>query len=111
MAGDDIDAEIWEIDENLIRSELSAGQVAEHLKRRKDLFEARNFERNPPETPKVVGRPIGFAKDAEAKSGMAQRTINEAISRAERLGPDLLAGCHQGIKRIPHRSGSDHPEW
>jgi hypothetical protein len=44
----EIDRQLWEIDENLMRAELSPTEMAEHLARRKELWAA-----NLPETVKT----------------------------------------------------------
>ena len=41
MDCDEIDRELWHIDENLCRAELTEQERGEHLKRRQELFEAR----------------------------------------------------------------------
>lgn len=80
---DDIDAQIWQIDENLMRAELTPAQEADCLKRRKELWERRESGRNPPT---LTGRGnSGFARDVEQRTGKPKRTINEAISRAARI--------------------------
>ena len=38
---DKIDRQLWEIDENLMRADLSPAEMAQHLKRRKELWEER----------------------------------------------------------------------
>ncbi len=37
----DIDRQLWEIDENLMRAELSPTEMAEHLAKRKELWDER----------------------------------------------------------------------
>ncbi|MEO0376543.1 MAG: hypothetical protein AAF329_18355 [Cyanobacteria bacterium P01_A01_bin.17] len=76
-----IDRQLWEIDENLIRSELTATQQAEHLAKRKELWGMRNVAgRIPPTKPQ---HEKGFAHETECQTGVSKRRINEAISRAE----------------------------
>lgn len=38
------DRELWEIDENLVRAELTTAEKREHLKRRKEVWERRQKE-------------------------------------------------------------------
>ena len=44
---DDLHAEIAEIDENLVRNELTALERSEQFRRRKDVYEAIHPERRP----------------------------------------------------------------
>ena len=80
---DALRAELWEIDENLIRSELSPAQQAEHLFRRKEVWEALQSSGNTVPTNK------GFAASSAEVAGLTKRSINEHIARADALGPDL----------------------
>lgn len=77
----DIDRQIWEIDENLMRAELSPTQEAQHLARRKELWETRDNAKTFRETPKP-GRPKRFASETADQTGMDKRTVQLAISRA-----------------------------
>ena len=70
---------IWEIDENLIRSELTATQQAEHLAKRKELWEVRDNAKTFRET---SGRPKGFAGETSEATGVSTRLIQMAVSRA-----------------------------
>lgn len=103
---DDLDAELWEIDENLMRAELTPVQQAEHLKRRKEIWEAKREAENsggttcptrnigyakPPENEK------GFAAETSEKTGVDKRTINRAISRAEKI-PEPIREKIEGTK-------------
>lgn len=90
---DQLRAELWEIDENLIRAELTPAQQADHLSRRKEIWEAlRNSGPSCPSNER--GRPKEFAQDTAARTGEAKRTINRQVARADALGPDikLVAG-------------------
>ena len=99
MKGDDIDRELWHIDENLCRAELTEQERGEHLKRRQELFEARQVAEiqvgkiDPPE--KAVGyksppeQKKGFAADTAAKTGMSKRAINKSIARADKIADDV----------------------
>ena len=99
MKGDDFDRELWHIDENLCRAELTEQERAEHLKRRQELFEARQVAEiqvgkiEPPE--KAVGyksppkQTKGFAANTAAKTGMSKAAINKSIARAEKIPADV----------------------
>jgi hypothetical protein len=84
-------AELAEIDENLLRAELSPAQRAAAVARRKELWEALH-----PETgripPTLGGRGnSSFSSDTEKATGESKRRLNEHLSRADALGPDLHA--------------------
>lgn len=95
---DELDAELAEIDENLIRAELTVLERAEHLLERKELYEARW-----PETKagvaggkaggrgreKIASEIISFAIDTAAKTGVSERTIQQEVQIAEKLANDV----------------------
>lgn len=91
IADDDrLENELREIDENLCRAELTPAQRAYAIKRRKEIWEARN-----PEGGKTVSTPggeqkVGFASDTAEATGQTKQSINQHVSRAEALGDDLL---------------------
>ncbi|WP_147393068.1 hypothetical protein [Paracoccus siganidrum] len=74
-------------DENLMRSELTPTQEAEHLAKRKELWEARQSGQIVPiESKRDDGRghrPTAFASETAEATGVDKRTINRAVSRAE----------------------------
>lgn len=43
VVDDDIDAQLWEIDENLARAELTPAEIASHMARRKELVEQKTW--------------------------------------------------------------------
>jgi len=86
MDADQIDRQIWEIDENLMRSELTPTQKAEHLAKRKELWEARNSVASCNTTP---GRPKRFDTETAEKTGVNRSTVNRAISRANGVSEEV----------------------
>lgn len=96
----ELDRQLWEIDENLMRAELTPTQEAEHLRRRKELWEQRGALALTGETAPNTGRksadigpgrPRGFAAETAAATGRAKSVINQAIRRAEQIVPEALA--------------------
>lgn len=84
---DQLRAELWEIDENLVRAELSPAQQAEHLSRRKDIWEA--IQNSATICRENRGRPEGFASETAKAAGIDKRTVQRDVARADALGPDL----------------------
>jgi len=92
-----------EIDENLARAELSPAERAAHIYRRAELWEKKrkvqkeeSNGQNLADTLKVSkrgrvgeGRPKQFAAETAAIAKTSKSAVNQDISRAEKLGPDL----------------------
>lgn len=81
---DEIDRQLWEIDENLMRSELTPTQMAEHLAKRKELWEAREVSGQVVSKPQG-GRPEGFATNTEKSTGVSRRQINRSVARVDQI--------------------------
>jgi hypothetical protein len=91
---------LWEIDENLMRSELSQAEYSRHVALRKDIY-----ERLHPETAHgASGRgrkksdQVGHSKAAErftadtaAKTGKSETSVKRAVHRGEQIAGDVLA--------------------
>ena len=100
-AASHLNAELLEIDENLCRSELTASQRAQAIKRRKAIWEALHPGETggttcPTHQPTdALGRKKSpqqtqsFAADTAAVSGESKRDVNRHLARAEALGDDL----------------------
>lgn len=88
--GDNVlDAELWEIDENLCRHNLTPTEEAEHISRRKELWEARREQEanNSGSTCATIpdrgpGMPEGFATATEKATGKSKASTNRAVKRA-----------------------------
>ena len=104
IVGGDLTAQLAEIDENLCRSELTPTQEAEHLSRRKYVWEAMEAATavSGQVDPKLSargreneGRPEGFASSTAAATGKSKESINRAIRRATEVcqaARDLIRG-------------------
>ena len=100
----DIDRQLWEIDENLMRAELTTAEHADHLARRKKLWAVRETQVAQPAPPeKPVGNKSppkqkkGFAAETAGATGLSKATINRAVSRGEAI-PDDVLGQIKGTK-------------
>lgn len=96
----DLQARLFEIDENLLRHELNPLDRAVFLAERKSVYEALH-----PETKKgaknqhtkndLPNDTMSFSKDAAEKTGLNPRTIERAVTIARKIPPEIrksLAG-------------------
>lgn len=87
---DDVDAELAEIDENLVRRTLSFLEQAEHVARRDELLRARG-ERAPSHRPGKGASAAPFRTTATIAEqvGMSERTLQERMQIARGLSEDV----------------------
>lgn len=92
IGGDDLEAQLWEVDENLCRTELTAAEIAEHTTKRAEIWAEMEKRRGNtvPTLHKAAPGQKGFAADTAAKTGQNKRTINEALQRGKSIAPDVL---------------------
>jgi hypothetical protein len=108
----DLDAELAEIDENLMHSQLSSVEATIQVARRKELYEARHPEARhggdhtsystrgaSPQTGDLLQRPPSFVADTAAKTGRKRGTIERDV----RIGRAFSADELQKLKdaRVP----------
>lgn len=93
----ELDAELAEIDENLIRAELTTLERGEHLLRRKEIYEAKHPEAKKGQyghkgnkvVTKAESEIISFSEDTAAKLGVSSRTVQQEVQIAEKLAEDV----------------------
>jgi ParB-like chromosome segregation protein Spo0J len=89
------ESQLWEIDENLCRADLTELEQGEHLIKRKEIYEwwrpetkAGGDRRS--EDFKRQNLPLeAFATDTAVKTGIADRTIRQSIRRATKIDPKV----------------------
>ncbi|RVI86882.1 hypothetical protein CN188_04125 [Sinorhizobium meliloti] len=96
--GDDLDAELWEIDENLCRAELTPADRALFTFRRKEIHLMRHPETGHGGDRRSSGQ-VGHLKDEAAKSfasetaaatGQSERAIRRDAERGEKISERAL---------------------
>jgi uncharacterized ParB-like nuclease family protein len=91
-------ARLWEIDENLVRSELTQLERDQHLLRRKQIFDEWVISQTGRTPPDLGGRGNkGFATDTEDKTGIAKRRVNESVRRATQIDEEV----QDAVRRMP----------
>lgn len=93
---DDLQANLAEIDENLQRNELTAAEKSQALARRKEIWDTLYPETAVTDSKRMSAvrrddklslRQPSFTKDAAAKTGQSQRTIQRAVKLGKNLDP------------------------
>ncbi len=94
-----LQAELAKIDENLIRNDLDLIDRGEHLKRRKEIYEAIHPETKAGQSQSIgMNKSLGnnvteiisptFVDDTAKKTGVSTRVIHEEIQIATNLTPE-----------------------
>lgn len=99
-----LEAELAEIDENLIRHDLGYLDESEQLSRRKEIYEAlhpetrrgmRNGQTSKTETVSVL-ETKSFAQDTAEKLGVSPRTVEQKVQLAKKLTPKAKTIVQEG---------------
>ena len=88
------DAELWEIDENLARGELTDAQRADHHSRRKIILEARGLAQSNGGDRRSDERKAhlkSYADQASQAFGAHPATVRKDVRRGDKISPDVLA--------------------
>ena len=105
-SGGELDRDLWQIDENLMRSDLTAGERASHTSRRGKIIKARkklsaNLANDSKGGPKDTGQ-VAFVAETAA---ITMKSIR-AVARDKRRGDNIAPGVMESIKDMPaYKSG------
>lgn len=98
---DELRTELAEIDENLIRNELSVLERSDHLARRKEIYEALHPETRRGAAPGKPGKkghskdpdsgslPASFIDDTATRTGRSRTVVAEEVQIAKSIAPDV----------------------
>lgn len=75
-----VEAELWEIAENLHRSDLTKEQRDEQIRRYAELLSQRGAISVQNEPKPKVGRPAGVASQVANETGLSKSTVNRALN-------------------------------
>jgi ParB family transcriptional regulator, chromosome partitioning protein len=106
LEGDEAICRLWEIDENLVRAELTEMERAEHLRERKVWYEelhkqtkhggdrkSEEWHKSSRQLGDLNGAP-SFVEDTAAKTGMSERDVERCVRRAEAIAPEVKEAIH-----------------
>lgn len=107
-----IQAELAEIDENIVRARLSRHELGEQLLRRKELYEAlhpetrqgmRNGQTSKNENFSLLGTKP-FSQDTAEKLGVSKRTVEQLVQTARDLTPEAKKIIREADSKITKRN-------
>lgn len=92
--GDDTEAELAEIDENLRRSDLNDLQQSQHLSRREEILKARGNRAEQGNNRFTIDRgdtvtPLKTTKDMAQEVGLSERSMQRRLQIARDILPDV----------------------
>ncbi len=91
---DDLDRQLWEIDENLIRSDLTDLQRAQHTAKRAEVIRQKvvlaKSAKTKTDRSKNADKGQGdFVADTAKKTGRSKRSVGADKARGEKIAPDV----------------------
>ncbi len=100
-SGGELDRELWQIDENLMRSDLTPGERASHTSRRGKIIKARKklsakLANNSKGGPKDTGQ-VEFVAETAAMTMKSIRAVARDKRRGDLIAPDVM----ESIKDMP----------
>ena len=104
MDVDPLTRELWGIDENLMRADLTDLERADHTARRAEIVKQRAEIVIPQNEEKVAHRPskgqVDFVKETAAKTGKSKASVERDKRRGEKITPEVK----KAIKDMPAAS-------
>jgi ParB-like chromosome segregation protein Spo0J len=91
MEGSADDAELWEIDENFARAELTDAQRADHHARRRRILIDKGIVHAGRGRPDKSANLAVYVDHASETLGMSKRAVERELARGEKITPDVLA--------------------
>lgn len=94
MEGSEEDAELWEIDENFARAELTDAQRADHHARREQILVRKGEVAALAEAagrPKKSDNLSKYSAKAAVDLGVDERTVRRDLARGKKIAPEVLA--------------------
>jgi ParB-like chromosome segregation protein Spo0J len=93
---DDLDRQLWEIDENLMRAELGPAEMAEHTAKRAKIVRdkavlAKSAKTKPDPSQNADKGQAEFDQDTATKTGQSPRSVRQNKARGEAIPADVLA--------------------
>lgn len=86
-------ADLWEIDENFARSELTDAQRADHHVRREEILKRKGLVKDAPKggRPKNSDKLSAYSDQAAASLGVDVRTVRRDLARGKKIEAGVLA--------------------
>lgn len=91
MEGDQDAADLWEIDENFARAELTDAQRAEHHVRREEILVRLEKVHAGKGRPDKSAKLAVYSDQAAASLGVSKRTVERDLARGKNIDPAVLA--------------------
>lgn len=91
MEGDVEDAELWEIDENFARAELTEAQKADHHARRRRILLAKGLVSDKRGRKELSSPGKVYSEEAASALGVSRQSVDKHVWRGNKIEPDVLA--------------------
>ena len=100
---DELDRELWQIDENLMRADLTGLERASHTAKRAKIIKARKQLLAKSAKKPAAHRPdegqADFDKETAETTGRSARAVRADKRRGEKIAPDVQAGTTLCLRR------------
>ena len=92
LSDDQDTADLWEIDENFARSELTDAQRADHHVRREEILKRKGLVSDGPGRPKKNSeKSSSYSQQASETLGVSRRTVEKDLARGKNITPEIRA--------------------